>query len=62
MCAWAGRTGIFDDDDIVGPGSKLLGALRRAQNKLRADGELPFFEFAQTAVNRAQIAVNKQDI
>jgi hypothetical protein len=58
----AGRAGMFDDGDIVGPRSELLSALRRLQNKLRADGKLPFFEFTQTAVNRSQIAVDKKDL
>ena len=49
----AGRAGVFDNDDIVRPGSELGGALCRVQNKLRADSKLPFFEFTQTAVNRA---------
>jgi hypothetical protein len=57
-----GRAGVFDDDDIVGPGSELLGTLRRVQKKLRADSKLPFFELTQTAVNRSQISVDKKDV
>ena len=62
MRTGAGRAGVFDHDDIVGPGSELRGTLCRVQNKLRADGKLPFFEFTQTAVNRAQIPVDKEDV
>src|SRR5208283_5854774 len=57
----AGRARVFDDDDIVGPGSELLRALLRVQNTLRADRKLAFLEFMQTAVNRSQIAVDKKD-
>jgi hypothetical protein len=58
----AGRVGIFNDDDIVGLGSEQFRALRRVQNKLRADGELAFLEFTQTAVNCSQISVDKKDV
>ena len=58
----ATRAGVFDNDDIVGPGSELRGALGRVQNKLRADSKLPFLEFTQTAVNRTQIPVDKEDV
>ena len=58
----AGRAGVFDNDDIVGPGSELRGALCRVQHKLRADSKLPFFEFTQAAVNRAAIPVDKEDV
>lgn len=61
MRTWAGRAGVFDNDDIVGPGSELRGALCRVQNKLRADSKLPFFELTQAAVNRAAIPVDKKD-
>lgn len=58
----AGWAGVFDNDDIVGPGSELRGALCRVQNKLPADSKLSCLEFTQTAVNRTQIPVDKEDV
>jgi hypothetical protein len=55
----AARTGVLDDDDIIGLGSELFGALCQVQNKIGSDSELPFLKLLQAAVYRVCVTVNE---
>ena len=59
--AFAARTGVLNNEDIVGSRAELFRALCYVQNRIRRYRELPLLQFLHTGFYCIRVAMNEKD-
>src|SRR5690242_10145125 len=56
------RTGVLNDEGVIGPGSELFRALYQVQNTIGTDRELRFLEFLHASIDRVCVTMYEKDM